>query len=240
MKKFVSILLSLLCVSEIFAFDGCSFLEDGPWMNYGDFYYCYINHAGDSRPRKSGKYIAVLELTEEGKTKETIIIPDEIEGKPVIQIGMTRLGYMYDLQGRYNNLYLPKSLLWPLGSYIYGDTKLFLMEFNDLSFLYELRRRFYLSEKLYNRVAEEYDLENPQNSFHIANMEFVSEDATYFIADYDEGELIGYIPADPVRAYFSFAGWYKEPECENAWNFEENTFSLANGQTIMKLYAKWL
>ena len=37
--------------------------------------------------------------------------------------------------------------------------------------------------------------------------------------NYDD-ELIKYPPADPVRDGYEFAGWYKEPECVNEWNFE--------------------
>ena len=41
-------------------------------------------------------------------------------------------------------------------------------------------------------------------------------------------------PAAPRRAGFSFEGWYKEPECTNAWNFGSDLVT-----TDRTLYAKW-
>jgi len=41
-------------------------------------------------------------------------------------------------------------------------------------------------------------------------------------------------PEDPVKEGYTFAGWYKEPECVNAWNFEEDV--ITGNVTI---YAKW-
>ncbi len=41
-------------------------------------------------------------------------------------------------------------------------------------------------------------------------------------------------PENPIRAGYSFAGWYKELSCENAWNFENDTVT-----DNITLYAKW-
>ena len=42
-------------------------------------------------------------------------------------------------------------------------------------------------------------------------------------------------PAEPTRNGYEFAGWYKEPECTNAWNFDTETVT-----ENITLYAKWL
>ena len=41
-------------------------------------------------------------------------------------------------------------------------------------------------------------------------------------------------PTDPTRTGYTFAGWFKEATCTNAWNFETNTIT---GTTT--IYAKW-
>ena len=41
-------------------------------------------------------------------------------------------------------------------------------------------------------------------------------------------------PAWPVRAGYEFAGWYKESECLNAWNFATDSVSAS-----ITLYARW-
>ena len=43
------------------------------------------------------------------------------------------------------------------------------------------------------------------------------------------------VPAIPVRAGYTFLGWYKDTECTQAWNF---AIDKANENTM--LYAKWL
>ncbi|QUY18707.1 InlB B-repeat-containing protein [Treponema vincentii] len=41
-------------------------------------------------------------------------------------------------------------------------------------------------------------------------------------------------PADPVRASFTFGGWYKESACTTPWNFATDTVTAD-----ITLYAKW-
>jgi lactocepin len=41
-------------------------------------------------------------------------------------------------------------------------------------------------------------------------------------------------PKSPTRSGYSFAGWYKESSCKNAWNFSKDTVTKD-----ITLYAKW-
>ena len=50
----------------------------------------------------------------------------------------------------------------------------------------------------------------------------------------------------PTRIGYTFMGWYKEPECINKWDFDNDIVPSKeydeNGQYILKeikLYAKW-
>ena len=53
-------------------------------------------------------------------------------------------------------------------------------------------------------------------------------------------------PYDPKREGYTFAGWYKEPECINAWNFDTDVITIKfdeEGKRIYEeicLYAKWI
>jgi len=42
-------------------------------------------------------------------------------------------------------------------------------------------------------------------------------------------------PDDPTRDGYDFTGWYKDPECTQAWEFESDTMGVAD----MTLYAGW-
>ncbi len=81
---------------------------------------------------------------------------------------------------------------------------------------------------------------NKANMSYIFNYEDAPNEGYFFIDNYDAGSIIKNTPYEPKREGYTFDGWYKEAECENAWDFEEDTFSLAEGQDIMNLYAKWL
>jgi hypothetical protein len=68
----------------------------------------------------------------------------------------------------------------------------------------------------------------------------------YWVDNYTNG-LIEFIPPTPIREGYEFKGWYKEPECLNAWDFWEDILGddiLIGSQQILEytgtyLYAKW-
>ena len=69
----------------------------------------------------------------------------------------------------------------------------------------------------------------------------------FFINDFEWGGLIEDTPYEPIRKGYTFAGWYKEPKCVNAWDFEKDTLPTATyneegyvtNHTVTHLYAKW-
>ena len=83
----------------------------------------------------------------------------------------------------------------------------------------------------------------------IANVSYYynyeKEFETFFIDDVD-GDKIKNIPPVPQREGYEFAGWYKEPECINEWDFENDivqakVYNSDNEYQYQetKLYAKW-
>ena len=69
----------------------------------------------------------------------------------------------------------------------------------------------------------------------------------YWVDSYDASP-ISFIPPEPEREEYRFCGWYKEPECINAWDFEKDVtgeelvISRDNQYTEYEgiyLYAKW-
>jgi uncharacterized repeat protein (TIGR02543 family) len=78
----------------------------------------------------------------------------------------------------------------------------------------------------------------------IANINFYINDSTnslYWI-DYETSENLIFEPPLPYRDGYEFAGWYKEPECINAWDFDNDKIEASNDEnnlTKLNLYAKW-
>ena len=85
------------------------------------------------------------------------------------------------------------------------------------------------------------------NTSYMFNYENSPNDDYFFIRDYEYGKKIETVPYDPIREGYTFDGWYKEPECINAWNFETDTLPETlyneNNEEVYqetKLYAKWI
>ena len=84
------------------------------------------------------------------------------------------------------------------------------------------------------------------NTSYMFNYEGEPNEGYFFINDFERGGLIEDTPYEPRREGYTFAGWYKEPECINAWDFAKDTLPAAEydeeGNLLFvetKLYAKW-
>ncbi len=85
------------------------------------------------------------------------------------------------------------------------------------------------------------------NTTYCFNYEGSPNEDIFFINDFERGGKIENTPYEPLRDGYTFAGWYKEPECISAWDFEKDTLSAPeyyeNGELKYietKLYAKWI
>jgi hypothetical protein len=245
LKIFVRVTILLVVVIVVFLFATCNSADcssnKGEIMEFGDFKYCYIDKAGSSVMLKDGKYVAVLELTKQGKDKETIIIPDYIDDKPVVQIGMKGIEFYYSIgYGIYNKVYLPCGIKSINDTrYFEPNTiKRFFIDLSDLNFLDTAHGKFYLAEELYNKYIDMCGLDAITADLHIANVTYMSNDEVYFIDDYNDGNLIN-APIPPICDGYEFMGWYKDSEFQNEWDFENDTFDTGLADPTMVLYAKW-
>ena len=119
----------------------------------------------------------------------------------------------------------------------------------------------YCPRKMYE---EEYGAVYDNDQYARANVSYnynydgAENNGYYWIDDCDYGGTIEYIPAAPKREGYIFAGWYKEAECLNAWDFDTDTLPeekkeveevYKNGDYVFEeiviyqetiLYAKWV
>ena len=232
----IKVIALLLCLSFLPIFTSCGLVgkafEEGPTMRTEYFTYCYVTGPGASRPAKAekGNFVCILELTLLGKKQERLIIPVEIDGRPVIQIGMQGFYWRTTLgRGDYKKMFLFNAV-----SFINSPDGVKVFKLYGVDAIGGTARNHYMTEEMYNELNDS----GKMNYGNIANLTYVSNDDVVFIDDYEDGEFITPPPV-PTEEGATFAGWFTEPECVNAWDFENDTFHLDEDVVTMKLYAKW-
>ena len=139
--------------------------------------------------------------------------------------------------------------------------KIICLEFRDLS-----REEFYSSSNNRQIIINNKDKENEESRFlpvyifpsqdylefgerlySYANVVYYFDKNTvYYIDYYDEGKIT-YFPTEPIKYGYKFMGWYKEPECINKWDYEndilpeilEEDYDYILRFKVTRLYAKW-
>ncbi len=218
-KRWLMVALGVI-VSAMFLLNGCavepavSFPEERLFES-GD-YTCFLD--------VPGKNLTIYDLSEQGKQKETIIIPKEINGFPV------------NLSPN-----LEKIVLIGTNSVIGGQVILTNAG----------KGQMYIStaDHLDWQVNETGNLGRNcwlSNCNYFYNYDGAGNDGYYWSDNYDYGEKITYVPQNPEREGYIFGGWFQEPECVNIWNFDTDTLPEAKyneeGEALYqetRLYAKW-
>ena len=247
MRNFLSLILSLMFVTM---FCGCTFNQAEPkYMKYEDFWYCYLTNVDSNRPAVSGDYIAIIDLTEEADLKERIIIPETIEGKPVVMVGLAGFMWGYDIgdSANYTKLYLPKTVQGIIDRAREYVAKMFFLEEPNEMFEASQSKKFFSTEEIY----EKYNGKESSIKMEVANVQYIVDDEIYFIDDYrqndgiylddyqeSEGSLI-LEPPTPEKEGFIFDGWYLEKEYINKWDFDNDLYIYDESQKITFLYGKW-
>ena len=237
MKKIFILLITIVCLLSVC---GCDSIV------YSDGFILY--HTG-------GEQYNVFGLTEEGRQQAYIIVPSYVNGH---KVAFLKLGSGFDNMGNVKKVYIPYDIIrWRDHVLATSTTKVFIFS-NCIHDLMSDYTNLYISSWLFENV----DLINPLdkdvklsiiNHSHIANVSFhfnyegsPNEDY-YWIDDYDYEQLISFIPPNPTREGYTFAGWYKESECINEWIFNKDKLPEKlydeSGNVIFReivLYAKWL
>ena len=270
-KRVVSLIIAVISL----LFVGCYLFilfKDGIGVRlYSEGYYIYSVTYEEPR-------VVIRGLTDLGKEQEILVIPQQINGYPVVSVGGTDYdvgkveekfgeGHAMFNSSKLKRIYVPFALTRAPGVYLTDDfigsnTKLeafVAMEvvgddywncyLRDSSANYSEKKKLTVFDELYcvNGVPRQ---RLPANVTYYLNPG-QEPDSVYWIDDYD-GEKIRYIPPDPAREGFEFAGWFKERECVNKWDFENDIVPkkiyeydldgtpLTYTYVETKLYAKWI
>jgi len=225
------IITCFLLISILFLLAGCDF-NNTPvllrnTMSEGDFIY-NINTDGSNTA-------IILGFTEEGLQKECLIVPESIGGYLVRDFNC-RLAFYALTKMENENV---KKIFFPY------EINIAMFSFDNMK---NIKKIIVLQKTVnVNKGPVFYPHVDGTYSSSYANVTFISNNEIYWIDDYDYGNLITMQPPTPSREGYIFAGWYKDPEYLNEWNFfvdklpeeiiDDKHKTITYQET--KLYAKW-
>ena len=205
---------------------------------------------------KDKNYLQILGLTDLGKEQEYLIIPETIDGKKVVEVGCNygwKPALVKEKFGEGHEQFHSDKLK---RIYVNADVKIIDQSFAGNLIHAPLLEGFmyiYISENNYLGIHDNAYTTSFNGGYRSANVSYfynyenAINEGYYWIDNYNYGEKIEFIPPEPTREGYTFAGWYKESECINKWNFETDTLPQAqydeNDRKIYqetKLYAKWI
>ena len=195
-------------------------------------------------------YVSIVGFTPEGRQQESLDVPREIDGKPVLCIGgynEVESGLMTTNYFVFENDVLKKMYLQSNIETIYDnvfdkmpDLEIMLCA-NELIMHDDYAddvKTVYVYRKLYESEGLENDERyRPANVVFMNNYSDVTNGGYYRLDNIAEGETILEPPA-PEREGYEFGGWYTEPECVTAWDFGESPTIGEDGE--FRLYARWI
>ncbi len=212
---------------------------------YGDFRYIVIDN-NSIRGDDSSKFVAIVDFSD--STLEEVEIPREIEGKTVRYVGF-RVASADWFAVQYYRIECPnlKKI------FVYDNIKTIHKNAFDDSLGIEMMYCSITSDipsggypglsktYIYRSLYESMD-EDTARKYCIGNVEFMNNysdevNGGYYRLDNVEGEEKISEPPKPEREGYEFMGWYTEPECINAWDFDISP--EIKEDTQFRLYAKW-
>ncbi len=251
MKRFISYVVGIILAFGVVTLCGCTpiecnFPEISDPYEYED-YVCELWNEGD----EEYEHIRIIGLTEQGKTKKELLVPEEINGVPVKYLGykwMMRSGGEF-FSGNIEKLFLTKTYgsreqFFHTSGHIYAtEAEIYLnligVDYTKIRLAEREWKRYYEI----NNFSSEVDKELCVNVIYYKND---GSDKISFVDDYDGGKIT-FMPPEPKREGYEFAGWYREEECINEWDFvvdevPEKEYG-EDGEYKLKetsLFAKWV
>ena len=205
---------------------------------------------------KDKNYLQIVGLTDLGKEQEYLIIPESIDGKKVVDVGCYNGWGTADVKEKFGEGHEQFHSDKLKRIYVNADVKIIDQSFAGNLIHAPLLEGFmyiYISENNYLGIHDNAYTTSFNGGYRSANVSYfynyenAINEGYYWIDNYNYGEKIEFIPPEPTREGYTFAGWYKESECINKWNFETDTLPQAqydeNDRKIYqetKLYAKWI
>lgn len=230
-KKLISIFLLVFGLCLV----GCA---DESKKTYEDEYFTYSKNE-----YLNDDLIYLTGLTEKGKEHEVLFIPSEYNGNKVIIKSNSLVTTLVSFDSeKLKKIYISEGITGCGNlNVVNGYIEIIILS-NNMESIPD-RGQVFVTSEAFERKNSKFIM--PANASFNWNYEESPNSGYYWIDDYDN-ELIDYIPVDPIREGYEFAGWYKEKECINEWDFDNDivpakVYSSDNEYQYQEtiLYAKW-
>lgn len=203
----------------------------------------------------------LIGLTESGMEQTELIYPEEIDGITVYGIGYSipripgyeNVGML--VSSKLKKLYFPNFPEDVMNRYSTKIENAYSVYWNSAN----QNRISFANAAIYSynyylawiKGKAVYNSNNfIANISYLFNYEEAQNDGYYWVDSYNES-VITFIPPEPKREGYKFDGWYKEADCINKWDFEndktgkeivlyESKVSDVETYDGLYLYAKWI
>ncbi|MBQ9781833.1 MAG: InlB B-repeat-containing protein, partial [Clostridia bacterium] len=238
-----------------FCFSGCYLFNREPAFDYQDFVCCYVRDAesfyGTSKEKATG--VNVLTFIEKDKEWDRVVIPNFIDGLPVIAVGHQSNGFSWtSLVGRgyYKKIYIPSSLQNCTPADMFENKTVFLLDTQGDEYMENRKTlinkrlnstthsNFVVFESKYEWYQEFFSV-HESSLLVVANVTYIVDGVEYWMDYCKNGEYL-LSPPEPIKDGCVFDGWYTDETYLNRWDFENNQYNKPEDKITLKLYAKFL
>jgi hypothetical protein len=186
--------------------------------SYGDFLYKIDSDTNT---------VYLMGFTKEGEKKDVIVVPTTIENRKVTTIGYEQprvFGsplYQGSFYGSYSKLYIHsqvKSIIREYTGHIIYSSKDNYNIYMGGEINTSIKSTMYFPFQTLKNNSLDKDLYN----VGFSNLVYYLNDGTdnTLFSDDIDGTKVEVIPPTPYNPGYTFTGWYKEPECINLFDFD--------------------
>ena len=182
-----------------------------------------------------GKEIEIVDCAKK-QDNPCLVIPSSIDG---IRVGILDLNQFINFFG-YGRLYIPKGVKIINFPQNYSSLPAFILQEPCVFPITTHGDHFYSLPKDIT-IKDLSDLPTEDSMYTYCNVIYTTniDDEIYYIDSFSNNFPIYHVPTDPIRYGYIFKGWYKEKECINKWDFENDLVIKGDEYKPIILYAKW-